>query len=276
MTKIKTGLVLEGGGLRGMYTAGVLDSFLERGISFDFGVGVSAGAAYGISYISKQKGRNMTICEKYLKDKRYLSKRNLIKEGSLFGQKFVYEIIPKYLVPFDYKAYFNSSTKFLTGVTNVDTGLCEYYELKDDEYKFDLFRATCALPLVSPIISLKNGLYLDGGISDPIPYKKALDEGCQKLVIILTQHKGYIKEEQSALKFIKLYYRKYPKIYETLKIRHEVYNRQVEEAEALEKEGSAIIIRPKEPVKIKRIETDIIKIRELYNIGLKDGQDVIL
>ncbi|MBR4893273.1 MAG: patatin-like phospholipase family protein, partial [Clostridia bacterium] len=137
----KTGLVLEGGGLRGMYTAGVLDAFLERNIKFDYGIGVSAGAAYGISYISKQKGRNLEVCEKYINDKRYVSIANLIKERALFGQKFVYEEIPLRLVPFDYNTYFNSSCVFFTGVTNVSTGRSEYFKLKDDKYKFNLFSA---------------------------------------------------------------------------------------------------------------------------------------
>ncbi len=254
-----------------MYTAGVLDAFLEQGITFDVGVGVSAGAAYGISYISGQKGRNLKICEKYINDKRYVSLRNLFKEGALFGQTFVYEDIPRKLIPFDYDAYFKSKTKFLTGVTNILTGETEYYEMKNDRYKFDLFKATCALPFVSPIIPMGKGLYLDGGITDPIPYKKALSEGCEKLVIILTRHRGYLKEAEKAMLFAKLYYKKYPKLLDAMKRRHIIYNEQLEEIEKLEKEGSAIIIAPSRPVKIKRIETDIDKIRGLYSKGYEDG-----
>ncbi len=254
-----------------MYSAGVLDAFLEQGITFDVGVGVSAGAAYGISYISGQKGRNLKICEKYIKDKRYVSLRNLFKEGALFGQTFVYEDIPRRLVPFDYDAYFKSKTRFLTGVTNILTGEIEYYEKKNDRYKFDLFKATCALPLVSPIIPMGTGLYLDGGITDPIPYKKALDEGCDKLVIILTRHRGYVKTPEKTLWFTKLYYRKYPKLCEAIMKRHLVYNQQLEEINKLEKEGRAIIIAPSRLVKIKRIETDIDKIRGLYSKGYEDG-----
>ncbi|MBE7029351.1 MAG: patatin family protein [Ruminococcaceae bacterium] len=269
----KTGLVLEGGGLRGMYTAGVLDAFLERNIKFDYGIGVSAGAAYGISYISKQKGRNLEVCEKYINDKRYVSIANLIKEGALFGQKFVYEEIPLRLVPFDYNTYFNSSCDFFTGVTNVSTGRSEYFKLKDDKYKFNLFKATCALPLVSPLVELYNGYYLDGGISNPIPYKKALEDGCDKLTVVLTQHRGYIKNKQSNLGFIKFFYRKYPKIYEALKVRHEVYNKQIEEIRELEKKGIVKIICPNEPVGIKRIERDFEKIKNLYNKGYRDGMN---
>ena len=271
MSLTKTGLVLEGGGLRGMYTAGVLDAFLEQGITFDVGVGVSAGAAYGISYVSGQKGRNLKICEKYLNDKRYVSLRNLFKEGALFGQTFVYEDIPRKLVPFDYDAYFKSKTKFLAGVTNILTGEIEYYQMKNDRYKYDLFKATCALPLVSPIIPMGTGLYLDGGIADPIPYKQALKEGCEKLVIILTRHRGYVKEAEKAIWFSKLYYRKYPKLIEAMKRRHIVYNEQLEEIAELEKEGKAVIIAPTRPVKIKRIETNIDKIRGLYSKGYEDG-----
>ena len=269
---IKTGLVLEGGGLRGMYTAGVLDAFLERDIHFEYGVGVSAGAAYGISYISRQKGRNLEICEKYITDKRSVSKRNLIKEGALFGQKFVYEEIPTKLIPFDYNTYFNSGVNFQVGVTNINTGKTEYYELKDDKYKFDLFKATCALPLVSPVIKLANGLYLDGGITAPIPYKKAFMDGCDRVVVVLTQHRGYQKKKQSALNLIKAVYRKYPKVYEALKVRHEIYNTALNELYELEKEGRAIIIQPECKVDIKRVETDMEKIRSLYNKGYEAGE----
>ena len=254
-----------------MFTAGVLDAFLEQGITFDVGVGVSAGAAYGISYISEQKGRNLEICEKYIKDKRYVSLRNLFKEGALFGQSFVYEEIPKRLVPFDYDTYFKSKTRFFTGVSNIITGEPEYYELKNDRYKFDLFRATCALPFVSPIIPMGAGLYLDGGLADPIPYKKALEEGCEKLVIILTRHRGYVKEPAKAHWFTKLYYKKYPALCEIIKNRHILYNKQLEEISELEKEGRAVIIAPSRPVKIKRIETDIDKIRGLYSKGYETG-----
>lgn len=268
---MKTALILEGGGMRGMYSAGVLDAFIEKKIKFEYGVGVSAGAAYGVSYISGQYRRNLLICDKFIGDKRYVSKRNMLKEGSLFGLKFVYEDIPNIYLPFDFEGYHNSDTDFYITVTNVETGKTEYHQLGEGDMKYNLLKATCALPLVSPIIRLGDGFYLDGGISDPIPYRKALEDGYEKLVVVLTQHKGYRKTKQSMLKLIKFWYRKYPEVYELLAKRHNIYNSQIDELEKLEEEGRCIILRPDNPVEIKRIETDKEKLKKLYFTGEADG-----
>lgn len=268
---MKTALILEGGAMRAAYTCGVLDSFLDRKINFEYIIGVSAGAAFGTSYVSGQKGRNLKVYEKFINDERYVSYKNLLKEGSLFGLKFVYEDIPKIHIPFDYDTYYKSSSEFYSVVTNIKTGEPEYFEKSFKDENFDVLKATCALPMFSPNIEINGNLYLDGGISDPIPFEKALNDGCDKIVAILTQDKTYRKKKQSLLSFLKLKYIKFPKVYELMEKRHILYNEQLEKLSELEKEGRAIIIRPDKPVEFKRIETDLGKIRNLYQKGLFDG-----
>ena len=268
---MKTALVLEGGAMRGIYTCGVLDAFLDKNIEFDYVIGVSAGAALGSSYVSKQRGRNLEIYERYVNDKRYMSYHNLIKEGSLFGLKFVYEDIPKIHVPFDFEAYYNSPVKFYSVVTNIETGKAEYMNKTREDENLDILKATCALPMFSPNIKIGDNYYLDGGIADPIPFEKAFKDGYDKVVVILTQHKTYRKNKQSYLNLIKLKYRKYPEIFKIMENRHNIYNSQLDKLEELEKDGKAFIIRPENPVEFKRIETDLVKLRKLYHIGEYDG-----
>lgn len=268
---MKVGLVLEGGAMRGMYTSGVLDAFLKKNIDFPYVIGVSAGAAYGTSYVSKQIGRNLEVCEKYINDKRYVSFLNLVKEGSLFGLKFVYEDIPKIHVPFDFKMYYSNPAEFYSVVTNIETGLPEYIGKDESDVNFDILKATCALPLVSPVIEINGRKYLDGGISDPIPYKKAFEDGCDKVVVILTQDKTYIKQKQKFLSLINLKYKNYKNLCKLMEERHNLYNNSVREIEELEKEGKAIILRPDKPVGFKRIETDVSKLTTLYYKGEYDG-----
>lgn len=271
MYTMKTALVLEGGAMRGIYTCGVLDAFIDKKIDFDYVIGVSAGAAFGSSYISKQRGRNLEIYERFVNDKRYVSYENLLKEGSLFGLKFVYEDIPRIHVPFDFDAYYKSPCKFYSVVTNIETGKPEYFDKTPEDKNFDIFKASCALPMFSPVIKIKDGYYLDGGITDPIPFEKPLADGYDKLVVVLTQDKTYRKKKQSFLSAIKLKYRKYPKIYEVMSARHKVYNAQLDKLDKLEKEGKALIIRPDKPVEFKRIETDLTKLKKLYHTGEYDG-----
>ena len=173
-------LILEGGGMRGVYTAGVLDFFLEKKIEFKYCMAVSAGACHGVSYVSKQHKRNYRVGIDYINDKEYLSFKNLIKTGSLFGMQMLFETIPNKLDPFDYEAFKESKTIFNVGVTNCETGLPEYYEIRDLMENYDTLRASMSLPLVAPIVSYKGKKLLDGGISNPIPVKKAMQAGYSK------------------------------------------------------------------------------------------------
>jgi predicted patatin/cPLA2 family phospholipase len=269
------GLVLEGGGMRGLYTAGVLESFLDIGIEFKYIVGVSAGACNAASYISKQKGRNKIVNTAFVKDWRYLSLRNLFKVKSLFGMDFIFDEIPKKLVPFDYESFLKSHTAFKIGATDCNTGKGVYFDKSEMDDKFSALRASCSLPLASPIVSFRGYELLDGGVSDPIPVYKSIADGNNKNVIILTRNKGYKKEQ---LKFVGVYkakYGQYPKLLETIRNRHNNYNAALDFIEKQEEQGNAVVIRPSKLLKADRFEKDPAKLLELYQNGYDDGRDAI-
>ena len=238
-------LVLEGGTLRPIFTAGVLDALLDNDIMFPYCIGVSAGITNGVSYISKQKGRNLEILNKYRNDKRYLSYRNFFKCKSIFGLDFTFDEIPNKLVPFDMDTYQKYSGKILVGVTNAQTGKTEYIDGKKLDDKATILRATCAIPLFFPVIKINGNEYYDGGLCDPIPIKKAISDGNEKHLIILTQPKGYKKELSSKNILVsKLLSKKYPNLKDSFLTRHNNYNETLEFCDNLEKQGKAIIIRP--------------------------------
>ncbi|MNW36778.1 Patatin-like phospholipase [compost metagenome] len=253
-------LILEGGTLRPIFSSGVMDALLDHDVMFPYCIGVSAGISNGVSYISRQKRRNLEILEKYRHDPRYIGYRNFLRNRSLFGLDFVFGEIPKSLIPFDMKTYQSYKGQVLVGVTNAHTGLPEYMDgLKMDE-KWTMLRATCALPMFFPAIEMNGYKYYDGGLTDPIPVRKAIADGNDKHLIVLTQPKGYIKEfsKQNA-KVGKLLKRKYPKLEEILLTRHEKYNETVSFCEQLESEGNAVIIRPERPLRSFEKDINILK-----------------
>lgn len=268
----KVSLVLEGGGMRGVYTAGVLDLFLNKNLDIGYCIGVSAGACHGVSYISKQYKRNYNVNIKYIKDKRYLSFRNLIKTGSLFGMDMLFDIIPNQLEPIDYNAFKESKTIFKVGVTNCNTGLPEYYEVTDLNDGYDPIKASISLPLISPVVKLGEKEFLDGGIADPIPIKKAIEDGNEKHIVILTQHKGYIKERTKGVPIIKRKYRKYPKLVESMSNRHETYNNTLGFLDELEKMGKCFVIRPSKPLNVSRFEKNPENLKNIYKQGYDDAK----
>lgn len=270
----KKALVLEGGGMRGVYTAGVLDLFLEKDIDMKYCIGVSAGATQTVSYLSKQYKRNYRVNIDYIRDKRYLSFRNLMKTGSIFGMDMLFDIIPNKLDPFDYKEFKEHDATLVVGVTNCETGRPEYYNLNDLDNGFDALRATISLPLVAPIVEYEGKKLLDGGITDPIPIKKSIEDGNEKHVIVLTQHKGYTKGKNKALSFIRRKYKRFPKLIEALEKRHEVYNETLELLDKLEKEGKCFIIRPSEPLNIGRLERNTEKLNNAYEQGYDDAKNL--
>jgi predicted patatin/cPLA2 family phospholipase len=263
-----TALILEGGGFRGMFTAGVLETLLEHELFFETVYGVSAGALYGASYITKQKGRNLKV-NQYIDDKRYSSLRNLLRTRSLFGWDFILEELPQKLVPFDYHALKHSTSKFYIGVSNVDTANAEFFCLnnaKKGDFK-TILSATCSLPLIAPIVSFNNKRYLDGGLADSIPFEHALANGADRAVVILTRPKGYIKSPLKQKGLFKWVYRKYPKVYEMLVSRAERYNASIERLNQLEREGKAFVIRPDKELVVSRIENKPQKTELAYNDG---------
>lgn len=264
------GLVLEGGTFRPIFSAGIMDAMLEENIEFDYVIGVSAGITNGVSFVSKQKKRNYNVLVNLRHDKRYIGFRNYLSDKSLFGIKFAYEELPDKLYPFDWDAYQNSPTKVRVGVTNARTGKPEYLDGKDMDKKCNMLKATCALPMIFPVIKVGDGEYYDGGIADSIPAAKALEDGCDKMLIVLTRPKGYEKKLSKAnIMAAKILKKKYPKLSEAILNRPKMYNEQVRYCEQLEKEGKAIILRPSKAYLIESFEKDIDKIKMMYNYGYR-------
>lgn len=273
---MKVGLVLEGGGMRGVYTAGVLDALINQNYCADYLIGVSAGCTNGASYISWQKERGMRTNINYIDDKRYLSFSSYLKTGSLFGMDFLFYDIPEKLDPFDYDSCFKSKCDYRVGVTNIETGKEEYFgkEALKKEDRNIVLRASVSLPIASPIVEIKGKKYLDGGIGDPIPIRRAFEEGCDKVIVVLTRDRGYKKGVSKGKLFFKLMYRKYPKLIELLCNRHERYNETLEYIQKMEKEGKAFVVAPEKPIEIDKFEKNKNKLFEVYKLGLADGTKV--
>lgn len=263
----KTALVLEGGGLRGVFTCGVLDCFMDRGIRFPFTIGVSAGACNGLSYMSGQRGRarisNIDLMEKH----KYIGFKYLLTQGCIMDFKLLFEDFPEKIIPYDYDAYFSNPDRFVMVTTNCLTGQAEYFEEKSSsERVMSIVKASSSLPFVTKISYVDGIPMLDGGIVDSIPVKYALEQGYENLVIILTRNKGYRKKE-GKMKAAKLFYRKYPHLQKALSQRNAVYNQTMDLIERLEAEGKAVVIRPANPVEVGRMEKDTGKLATLYQEG---------
>ncbi|EJT6152899.1 patatin-like phospholipase family protein [Clostridium perfringens] len=261
-------LVLEGGTFRPIFSAGVMDALLDNNIIFPYCIGVSAGITNGFSYFSNQKGRNIEILKKYRNDKRYLSLSNFFKYRSIFGLDFVFDELANKLFPYDFNALSNYKGKVLVGVTNANTGKTEYLDGKVKDEKYMALRATCAIPILFPAIKINGNEYYDGGLLDPIPIKKAIADGNEKHLIVLTRPKSYRKTLGKSNKLAsKIVGRKYPNLKDTFLSRHIKYNETVKFCEELEKAGKAIIIRPNEDEAIESFEKDVTKLEEAYNYG---------
>ena len=272
-----TGLVLEGGTFRGIFSAGVMDAFLEEGIEFPYIVGVSAGISNGVSYVSKQFARNIDILEKYRNDKRYLGMGNYRKCRSMFGLDFVFGDIPRELIPFDYEEFKRDQGTCVGGVTNAETGKAEVKDAQKDSENFDFLRATCAIPGYFPAIMIEGKPYFDGGLASPICVKQALKDGCSRTVIILTQPEGFVKKcGKGNIAMSQLIKRKYPKLEMLLLTRHKLYNKQLEFCDELERRGKALIFRPSH--KLNSFEKDEKALRavwqEGYDIGKSRAEEV--
>lgn len=271
---VEAGLILEGGGMKGIYTAGVLDFFLEKDLIFSSCYGVSAGACALCSYLSRQKKRAYRIDVNYLDQKAYCSVESLIKTGDLFGVDMCYKLIPDYLDPYDHEIFEQYEGKAYAVVTNIRTGKAEYMQLKNIREDVIAVRASSSLPLVARSVKIGEELYLDGGISDSIPIRQSMKDGNWKNVIVMTKEFGYTrKPAQKELPLIKLRYFRYPKVYELMKERHLTYNNTVQFIEEQEKLGNVFVIRPKFPNDVGRVERDKEKLDALYEEGYQDAKD---
>ena len=261
-------LVLEGGTFRPIFSCGLMDALNDYGVDFPYVIGVSAGITDGFSYVSKQPKRNYDILMNHRHDKRYVGLRNYWHDRSLFGLKYAYETIPKEIYPFDWDTFLNNPAQVKVGVTNVETGQCEYLDGKQLDKKCTMLKATCAIPFAFPVISLNGKKYYDGGICDPIPVKKAMEDGHQKLLIVLTRPKGYQKTLSKAnVVASRLLKKKYPQLVQPLLTRHLLYNETLAYCEQLEQQGQAIILRPSEELQIDSFEKDLQKIDRIYQYG---------
>lgn len=262
-------LVLEGGGFRGIFTAGILEVFMKNDLYFDAVYGVSAGATYAASYLSKQPGRNLEVNE-LISDKRYLSYHNLLREKSLFSWDFILEEIPQKIIPFDYKTLQNSKSHFYVGASNCQTGEAEFFLLNEaDKQEFKIIlSASCSLPLIAPVVEYRKKHLLDGGLADSIPFRHALKNGQNKAIVILTQPENYRKNPLKNRWLFKWYYRKYPKVYKMLCQRAEKYNDSLRQLKQLEEDGTVFVIRPEKPIEIKRIENNPVKTKKIFEDGV--------
>ena len=266
---MKTCLVLEGGGLRGIYTAGVLDEMLKDKIKVDAIIGVSMGALIGINYKSKQPERAIRYNLKYCKDKRYMGLHSLIKTGNIANKEFAYYKVPNELDKFDYDTYKKSKIKMYVTVTNLETGEAEYIEIKDAKDNIEYLRASSSIPGVSRIVEVGDKKYLDGGIADSIPVKKALELGYDRVIVVLTRPIEY-RKKLTEMKWLQARYKKYPKFKKAIASRNKNYNKTVDEIIKLEKNNKVFCIRPSRQVKISRVEKNERIILEQYNLGRED------
>ena len=267
---MKTGLVLEGGGLRTIFSAGVCDAFLDLDLPLpNYTIGVSAGLAYGVSYLARQPRRNLKLVTTYANDPRYMSLRNLAnpKNRSYFGLKFVYETIPTRLLPFDYDSFDAYPGTVEAVVTNLNTGLAEYLPLPRRDCPNLLLEASCAIPMMFPAIEYGGQFYYDGGCADAIPWKRAFEAGCDRVVVVLTRERDYRKESDRSLRVLESTFRKYPAFVETMRTRAAHYNASREELFALEQEGKLIVIAPEDTLGCSRTEKDTEVLRGLWQAG---------
>lgn len=265
-----TGLALEGGAIRTIYSSGVCDGFLAGGFRADYVVGVSAGIAYGVSYVSGQEGRNLKILERFVNDGRYMGLGNLLSprnHHSYFGLEFAYEEIPNYLVPYDYGALERFPGRVEAGVTNLLTGRTDYYPVPRRDRRNVLLRASCAMPLLFPIYEINGKPYLDGGVGDGVPFRRAFDQGCDRVIVVLTRERSYYRSPEKLQGAICRRYRDYPEFCRAIRTRAERYNRDHAQLLELEKEGRVLIFAPKNTQGFSRTERDLSKIRALWQEG---------
>lgn len=270
-----TGIVCEGGGMRGVFTAGVLQAFMDEKFLSDLLVGVSAGASNGASYVSAQAGRGKRTNINYVEDKRYISIQNLIKEKSLFGMDFIFGEIPEKLDPFDYQTFYNSECDYYAGATNLETGKVDFFGKEKILPGLKVLRASCSIPMLSNIVEIDGNKYLDGGVAEPIPLDFAIKKGCKKTIVILTRDRSYRKKPMGFKPVYSAIYKQYPSFIKTLNLRHLKYNHTLDKIAYLEKEGSVIVVAPETPLNVDRFGKDKIQLSQAYDEGYKMGLNTL-
>lgn len=269
---MKTGLVMEGGAMRGMYTAGVIDVFMENDIAFDGAVGVSAGAVFGCNYKSHQIGRVIRYNKKYCRDPRYVSFRSLLRTGDIYGEEFCYHELPEKLDVFDTDTYKNSPMEFYVVCTDAVTGKAVYHKCDNgDDVDIQWMRASAAMPVLSKLVTIDGQILSDGGTADSIPVRFFQKNGYERNVVILTQPEGYIKNKNSYMPVIRAALKKYPELVRALENRHEMYNETLEYIREEEKAGKLLVIRPSRKLEVGAVERSPEKLEAVYQTGRKDA-----
>jgi predicted patatin/cPLA2 family phospholipase len=265
-------LILEGGGLRGVYTSGVLRFFMDKRLVFSYVIGVSMGACNAASYISRQPERNRIVNIRYVNDARYISYLRLLAKGELFGMKFIFDTIPNSLVPFDFKSFVKSEQQCITTVTDCETGEAVYYEKKElGEDYLKILQASSSLPFIAKPVYFRGRVLMDGGLSDSIPIHKSISDGNAKNVLVLTRTKGYRKKPSRFLGLARVWYSRYKGLYESFKNRHVQYNDTMDYIDQLEDQGEVFVIRPESPLDAGRIERNKDKLYAIYDQGYADA-----
>ena len=263
----RSGLILEGGGMRGVFTCGVLDCFMDNGIRFPYAIGVSAGACNGLSYISRQRGRakfsNIDLLDKY----NYIGIKYLLKKGNIMDFDLLFHTFPNEIIPYDYEMLANCKEHYEMVTTSCRTGKACYFEEKKDANRvIDIVKASSSLPFVCPITYVDGEPMLDGGIADSIPILRARELGYDNNVVVLTRNKGYRKSKKE-IKIASLFYKEYPAMQEAIRQRNKIYNEQISMIEELENAGEIVVIRPQKPIEVGRMERDTKKLLALYEEG---------
>ncbi|PEY38402.1 patatin family protein [Bacillus cereus] len=268
------GLVLEGGGMKGLYTAGVLEYFMEKELFFPYVVGVSAGACMGATYLSRQKGRNKKVNTELVSDHRYISYRNFIRKRELFGMDFLFDEVPNKIVPFDFQTFLHTNEQFVIGTTDCETGQAVYYskqERGNDILK--IIRASSSVPFIAPAVDYDGKKLLDGGIIDPIPVRKAQKDGYKKNVVIMTKPEGYVKKRNRFSPMAKYLYRRYPKVSKLLVEHYRFYNESILYMSLDEQKENFFVIQPSMQLPVSGIERNKDKLVDLYNLGYQDAKN---
>ena len=265
----KTALILEGGAMRGLYSAGVIDVFMENDIKADVVYGVSAGALFGLNYKSRQIGRAIRYNLKYANEKNYMGLYSLITTGNVMNRDFCFKKLVYELDKLDFETYKNNPVDFYAVVTNLETGKPEYIKIDDAKKDMEYFRASGSMPFVSIPVEINGNLYLDGAISDAVPLKKVLEADYEKIIVILTRPHGHNRKKKSYLPY-NIFYGKFPNLVKTAKNAYKKYNETMDLIEKYEAENKIIVLRPSELVKVKRVEKDTNKLQKIYDLGVSD------
>lgn len=268
---MKIGLVLEGGGMRGLYTAGVIDVMLDHGFEPDVVCGTSAGVTFGVNLLSKQRGRVLRYNKRFVGDRRYISLHSWLTTGNMINKDFAYGLLPRELDPFDEDTFEQSKAEFYATITNMRTGQAEYVRITDTWKQMDVIRASASLPIICQPVEWQGEKYLDGGLADNIPLDKCLELGCDKVVIVLTRPMDYVRNDHIA-PLCRMVFPRYKALLRTIEQRNDHYNARIQQIRELEKEGRVFVIRPSENRPVSRLEKDPEKLKSLHALGMQDAQ----